>query len=64
MTRTTTADGIQKAYRKKAIKYHPGKNIGDPNAADNFRRVKDAYETLSDLQLKRKYDLDLDRGSF
>ena len=64
LTRSTTADGIKKAYRKMAIKYHPDKNIGDPNAADNFRRVKEAYETLSDLQLKRKYDLDLDRGLF
>ena len=32
VTKTTTREGIKKAYRKKANQYHPDKNPGDKEA--------------------------------
>ncbi|OEU08800.1 hypothetical protein FRACYDRAFT_264420 [Fragilariopsis cylindrus CCMP1102] len=62
LNRRATEDEIKKAYRKMAVKHHPDKNVGDPKAADNFRRIKDAYETLNDPKLRRKYDSEKSRG--
>lgn len=53
---TATSEEIKKTYRKMAVKHHPDKNIGDPKAAENFCRIKDAYEILNDPKLRRKYD--------
>lgn len=39
---------IKKAYRKAAIIHHPDKNRDDENAADRFKDIGEAYETLSD----------------
>jgi len=48
---------IRKAYRRLAVRYHPDKN---PDGADMFRRIAEAYETLSDDERRAAYD----RGSF
>lgn len=47
---------IKKAYRQKAIQYHPDKNPGDKQAEDNFKEAASAYEVLSDPQKKARYD--------
>lgn len=47
---------IKKAYRKKAIQYHPDKNPGDKQAEENFKEAAEAYEVLSNQQKKQRYD--------
>ncbi|KAI5243176.1 TPR-like protein [Aureobasidium subglaciale] len=47
---------IKKAYRKLAIIHHPDKNQGDEAAADRFKDIGEAYETLSDSEKRARYD--------
>ena len=47
---------IKKAYRKKAIEFHPDKNPGDATAEENFKKAAEAYEVLSDEQKRARYD--------
>ncbi|KAF2091557.1 TPR-like protein [Saccharata proteae CBS 121410] len=47
---------IKKAYRKLAIIHHPDKNQGDEEAAERFKDIGEAYETLSDSQKRARYD--------
>ncbi len=47
---------IKKAYRKKAMEFHPDKNPGDAAAEENFKAVNEAYSILSDPDKKNKYD--------
>jgi len=47
---------IKKAYRKKAMEFHPDKNQGDKAAEEKFKEVNEAYEVLSDPQKKDRYD--------
>lgn len=56
ITKSATAEEIKKAYKKKAIQYHPDKNPGDPTAEEKFKEAAEAYEVLSDEQKKAKYD--------
>jgi len=49
---TTTPKEIKKAYRKLASKHHPDKG-GD---AEQFKKIQEAYDTLSDPQKKQQYD--------
>lgn len=45
-----TEQQIKKAYRKLAIVHHPDKNPGDEAAAERFKEIQEAHETLSDEQ--------------
>lgn len=47
---------IKKAYRKKAIEYHPDKNPGNKNSEEMFKKAAAAYEVLSNPDKRAKYD--------
>lgn len=56
VNKSATPEQIKKAYRKKAIEYHPDKNPGDKEAEENFKTAAEAYEVLSDPDKKARYD--------
>ncbi|MDE7402304.1 MAG: molecular chaperone DnaJ [Muribaculaceae bacterium] len=56
VSKNATADEIKKAYRKKAIQYHPDKNPGDKAAEEKFKEAAEAYDVLSDTEKRAKYD--------
>jgi molecular chaperone DnaJ len=56
VSKTASAEEIKKAYRKKAIEYHPDKNPGDKAAEEKFKEAAEAYEVLSDAQKRQRYD--------
>jgi molecular chaperone DnaJ len=61
VSRNASDDDIKKRYRRLALQHHPDKDKSE-GAADRFRRIKLAYETLSDSALRRQYDFELRRS--
>lgn len=54
--KNASAEDIKKAYRKKAVKYHPDKNPGNKEAEEKFKEAAEAYSVLSDADKKARYD--------
>tara|TARA_Y100000590_G_scaffold398030_1_gene480093 strand:+ start:6307 stop:7461 length:1155 start_codon:yes stop_codon:yes gene_type:complete len=56
INKSSTDDEIKKAYRKKAMKYHPDRNAGDAKAEKEFKKINEAYYILKDKEKKSQYD--------
>ena len=60
VSRNASADEIKSAYRKLAKQYHPDFHPGDQAAAEKFKQINEAHETLSDENKRKQYDFELD----
>jgi molecular chaperone DnaJ len=54
--RDAVADDLKKAYRRLAMKFHPDQNPDDPQAAEKFKELTEAYQVLSDPNKRASYD--------
>jgi molecular chaperone DnaJ len=57
LERGATLNDIKRAYKRLARRFHPDINPGDRMAAAQFRQIAEAYETLSDPDRRRRYDI-------
>jgi len=56
VAKNASDEEIKKAYRKKAIQYHPDKNPGNKEAEEKFKEAAEAYEILSNAEKRQRYD--------
>src|SRR4051794_10586578 len=56
VARDASDDDIKKAFRKLARKYHPDLAKDKKASEEEFKKVNEAYEVLSDPEKRRKYD--------
>ena len=56
LSKDASSSEIKKAYRKRALKYHPDKNPDDNTAEDKFKEAAEAYEVLSDDNKRERFN--------
>ena len=56
VNRDADEETVKRAYRKLAMKHHPDRNSGNPDAENKFKEAKEAYEILSDPDKRAAYD--------
>ena len=63
VARDASEEQIRKSYRKLALKYHPDRNPGDPQAEEHFKQIAEAYGVLIDPVKRSEYDRWLRTGA-
>jgi DnaJ-class molecular chaperone len=58
-----SAEEIRKTYRRLAFQWHPDRNAGNPQAAERFKDISEAYAVLMDPAKRHEYDLSRQAGS-
>jgi DnaJ-class molecular chaperone len=61
--RDASEEQIRKSYRKLALKYHPDRNPGYPEAEEHFKKIAEAYGVLIDPVKRSEYDRWLGTGA-
>lgn len=56
LSETASPEELRKAYLNLAVKYHPDRNPGDPEAEERFKDISQAYAILSDPAARAKYE--------
>ncbi len=56
VSRNASDDEIKKSFRRLAMKYHPDRNRDNPSAEEQFKKVKEAHDVLSDPKKRSAYD--------
>ena len=56
VSKDASAEEIKKAYRQKAIEFHPDKNPGNAEAEEKFKEAAEAYDVLSNADKRARYD--------
>lgn len=60
ISKTASQDEIKSAYRKLTKQYHPDFHPNDAAAAEKFKEINEANETLSDENKRKQYDFELE----
>lgn len=57
VSKNASEEEIKKAFRAKALQYHPDKNPGNAAAEEMFKKINEAYSVLSDATKRTQYDM-------
>ncbi len=63
VSHAASQDEIEKAYRKKALQYHPDRNPGNTEVHSKFVEIQNAYDTLKNKEKRQQYDFSLQGGN-
>jgi len=56
VSKSASAEEIKKAYRKKAMEFHPDRNKDNPDSERLFKEAAEAFDVLKDPNKKARYD--------